>query len=52
MRLLTFPSASSPGYVATQPFPATPRKWTCRAIYRVGDAQAGQWGQTATVTVG
>src|SRR5439155_26621655 len=28
---------TTPGYVDTMPFPATPTKWTYRGIYRVGD---------------
>ena len=43
---------TTPGYTDTQPLPATPTKWTYRAIYRVGDAQVGQWSQSATITVG
>lgn len=43
---------TTPGYVDTQPFPATPVRWTYRAIYRVGDTQVGQWSQPASVTVG
>jgi hypothetical protein len=34
---------TTPGYVDTQPFPAAPVKWTYKAIYRVNDAQTGQW---------
>jgi hypothetical protein len=43
---------TTPGYVDTEPFPATPTKWTYRAIYRVGDAQVGQWSKEESVTVG
>ena len=43
---------TTPGYVDTAPFPATPAKWTYRAIYRVGDVQVGQWSQSAAITVG
>ena len=43
---------TTPGYVDTQPFPATPTKWTYRAIYRVGDGRVGQWSQNAAITVG
>jgi len=47
--LLTYDT--TPGYVDTQPFPATPIKWTYRAIYRVNDAQVGQWSLPVSVTV-
>jgi len=43
---------TTPGYVDTQPFPAAPAKWTYKAIYRVGDAQVGQWSKPASITVG
>ncbi len=43
---------STPGYVDTQPIPAAPVKWTYRAIYRVDDAQVGQWSNPVSVTVG
>ena len=43
---------TTPGYTDTQPFPATPVKWTYRAIYRVGDAQVGVWSDSKTITVG
>ncbi|HMG06230.1 MAG TPA: hypothetical protein VK581_12275 [Chthoniobacterales bacterium] len=43
---------TTPGYVDTQPFPATPTKWTYRAIYRVGDQRVGQWSKSVSITVG
>jgi hypothetical protein len=43
---------TTPGYVDTQTFPATPTKWTYKAIYRVNDAQTGQWSNPVTITVG
>ncbi len=43
---------STPGYVDTQPFPASPTRWRYRAIYRKGDQQVGQWSQEASVVVG
>jgi hypothetical protein len=43
---------TTPGYTDTQPFPATPTKWTYKAIYRVGDSQVGQWSLPVSVTVG
>ena len=49
-RLLTIDT--TPGYTDTQSFPATPTKWSYRAIYRMGDGQVGQWSQVAEVTGG
>jgi hypothetical protein len=43
---------TTPGYVDSQPFPATPVKWTYQAIYRVGDSRVGQWSKPVSVTVG
>jgi hypothetical protein len=43
---------TTPNYTDTQAFPATPVKWTYRAIYRQGDAQIGSWSATASVIVG
>jgi hypothetical protein len=43
---------TTPGYTDTQPFPAAPAKWTYKAIYRVGDAQVGQWSNPVSITVG
>ena len=43
---------TTPGYTDTQPLPATPTKWTYRAIYRVGDSRVGQWSKPVGVTVG
>jgi hypothetical protein len=43
---------TTPGYVDTEPFPATPTKWTYRAIYRVGDQRVGQWSKSVSITVG
>lgn len=42
---------STPGYADTAPFPATPTKWTYRAIYHVGDGQVGVWSKPVSVTV-
>jgi hypothetical protein len=42
---------TTPNYTDTQPFPATPAKWTYRAIYRVGDGQVGSWSAPASITV-
>jgi hypothetical protein len=43
---------TTPGYTDTEPFPATPTKWTYRAIYRVGDQRVGQWSKSVSITVG
>lgn len=43
---------TTPGYVDTQAFPAAPAKWTYKAIYRVGDAQVGQWSNPVSIMVG
>ena len=48
--LLTFDT--TPGYTDTAPFPATPTNWKYRAIYRVDDAQVGQWSAVVSVNVG
>ncbi len=48
--ILTFDT--TPGYLDTTPFPATLTKWKYRAIYRIDDAQVGQWSAEASVTVG
>jgi hypothetical protein len=43
---------TTPGYEDTTPFPATPTKWTYRAIFRVGDHQVGQWSAEVSIIVG
>jgi hypothetical protein len=43
---------TTPGYLDTTPFPATPTVWKYRAIYRVDDAQVGLWSAPVSVTVG
>jgi hypothetical protein len=48
--LLTYDT--TPGYYDTAPFPATPTKWTYKAIYRVDDMQVGLWSNPVTLTVG
>lgn len=50
MVLLTIDT--TPNYNDTTPFPATPTKWTYRAIYHVGDHRVGQWSSPVSVTVG
>ena len=43
---------TTPNYTDTATFPATPTKWTYKAIYRVGDSQVGVWSLPVTVNVG
>ena len=43
---------TTPNYTDTAAFPATPTRWKYRAIYRVSDAQVGQWSAEASVMVG
>ena len=42
----------TPDYIDPTPFPATPAKWTYRAIYRVGEVQVGQWSSPVSIMVG
>jgi hypothetical protein len=48
--LLTYDT--TPGYTDTAPFPATPAKWTYKAVYRKDDSQVGQWSNPVSITVG
>ena len=48
--LLTYDT--TPGYVDTHPFPATPQRWTYRAIFRANDRRVGKWSLPVTITVG
>ena len=32
--------------------PATPAKWTYKAIFRVGDQRVGQWSDEVSTTIG
>lgn len=48
--LLTYDT--TPNYTDTTPFPATPAKWTYRAIYRVADERVGNWSSPVSVMVG
>ncbi len=41
-----------PGYVDTDPFPATAAKWRYKAIYRKDDARVGLWSDVAEISVG
>ena len=43
---------TTPDYTDTTPAPATPTKWTYKAIFRVGDQRVGQWSDEASLTVG
>lgn len=47
----TSASLATPNYTDTQPFRATPVKWTYKAICRVNDAQVGLWSNPVTITV-
>jgi hypothetical protein len=42
---------TTPGDLDTPP-PATAAKWSCRAIFRVGDHRVGQWSDVVSITVG
>lgn len=48
--LLTFDT--TPGYTDTHPLPAAVTTWKYRAIYRVDDAQVGQWSAVVSIAVG
>jgi len=41
-----------PGYVDTEPMPATPAKWKYRAIFRQDDSRVGLWSDVAEIAVG
>jgi len=43
---------TTPGYADSTPLPATPAKWTYKAIFRVGDQRVGQWSDEVSITVG
>ena len=43
---------TTPGYTDTHAFPAALTTWKYRAIWRVGDAQAGLWSAEVSVVVG
>ena len=47
---LTFDT--TPDYVDSHAFPGTVAQWKYRAIYRVDDAQVGQWSAVMTIAVG
>ncbi|MBL9116538.1 MAG: hypothetical protein JNJ83_16140 [Verrucomicrobiaceae bacterium] len=49
-QVLTFDT--TPGYNDTEPFPAVLTQWKYRAIYRIDDAQVGQWSAEVSVVVG
>jgi hypothetical protein len=42
---------TTPGYLDTQPKPATVKRWTYRLIFRQGDGHIGKWA-TVSVNVG
>ena len=43
---------TTPGYTDSTPLPATPAKWTYKAIFRVGDQRVGQWSDEVSLIVG
>jgi hypothetical protein len=43
---------TTPNYGDTEPLPATPAKWTYRAMYYVGDGPVGQWSDPVSINVG
>lgn len=43
---------TTPGYTDTQAIPATPVKWTYRAIYHDANGPVGQWSAPVSLTVG
>ncbi|MEI6198076.1 MAG: hypothetical protein WCS42_27485 [Verrucomicrobiota bacterium] len=43
---------TTPGYADTQPLPAAPAKWSYKAVFRVGDAHAGNWSAPVSLNVG
>lgn len=43
---------TTPGCVDSHPHPATPTKWSYRAIYRVDDEPIGQWSPVRSVLLG
>lgn len=48
------PSIPRPDYTDTdtEPFPATPAKWSYRATYTHDAQRIGQWSNVAEITVG
>jgi hypothetical protein len=43
---------TTPDYLDTTPAPATPAKWTYKAIFRVGDQRVGQWSDEVSSIIG
>lgn len=43
---------TTPGYIDTMPMPATPAKWTYRAIFYLNDAPVGLWSDPVSILVG
>ena len=41
-----------PGYIDTEPFPATAAKWKYKGIFRKDDERIGQWSDVTEITVG
>ncbi len=48
--LLTY--CTTPGFTDPTPFPAVPTKWTYRAIFRLNNAQVGQYSSPVSIMVG
>lgn len=38
--------------IVSQAVPATPQKWTCKAIFSVNDQRIGQWSDDISLTIG
>jgi hypothetical protein len=43
---------TTPNYIDGTPLPATPQKWTYKAIFKLGDARIGQWSDEGSITIG
>lgn len=43
---------TTPNYLDTTPAPATPQKWTYKAIFRIGDQRIGQWSDEVSIIIG
>jgi hypothetical protein len=43
---------TNPNYKDSHPFPATPQKWTYRAVFLNRDGRIGQWCAPVSITVG
>ena len=43
---------TTPNYIDGTALPATPQKWTYKAIFKVGDGRVGQWSDEVSITIG